>query len=131
LIGCPFLLEVHLPKVRLAEPDWTRYTLADGEDWVEFRNCLSWGQRMRLAADTSIIEDGTARTDWGIYQSLRLLAYLRAWSFVDMDGRSSLPIGVDTIGGLDDATGDELVTLLSKHLEAMAPLKNAPTSTPA
>lgn len=115
---------------RFADVATTTYTLADGGDTVEFRNALTWGERTRLAADTSIIEDGTARVDWAIYQSRRLAVYLMGWSFKGMDG-AAIFATLESIEAMDGDTGDELAALLDTHLAAMASLKNAPASTPA
>jgi hypothetical protein len=121
----PFGGGEELPKSRFAALDTTRYTLSDGEDWVEFRNTLTWGERMKLAGDTSIVEAGEARVNWGVYQARRLLAYLKKWSFV-MPDKQPAPITADWVEGLDAATGEELDDLLTKHLIAQDALKNSP-----
>jgi hypothetical protein len=132
-----------LPKDRFAASNVTRFPLADGEDWVEFKNSLTWGEDMRLTADTSIIETVTekdeegeereeqkARIDWGVYNIHRLAAYLRSWSFVGPDEKTVVPISVESVAGLCDDVGAELLHLLEKHIKEQS-LKNSPTSTPA
>jgi hypothetical protein len=125
-----------LPRNRFAEREVTRYQLADGEDWVEFRNALRWGEQLRLVSDTSVLDTVTAtdedgketrrivgRADMGIYQAQRLLAYLYAWSFVRMDD-SPAPLDIESVTGLSAEVGDELDSLLANHLAAQVALKN-------
>ncbi len=118
-----------MPKNRFAIPDITRYSLADGEDWVEFKNGLTWGERIRLSLSYSDIQNGRGEIDWGRYNPKRLEAYLSAWSFADPEG-NGIPIDGDTLDSLSEETGDELIGLLDKHLAEQDALKNSTPSTP-
>ncbi len=132
-----------MPTNPLSMAGTTRRDLANGKDWVKFRDALDFGRDLRLTADTSVIETVTetdeegaevrrtrARVDWGIYQLHRLAAYIKEWSFLNADGSSPLPVSVASISRLDPEIGTELVSLLDAHLAEVA-LKNSPKSTRA
>ena len=101
-----------------------RYTLADGEDWVEFRKELSYAESQKVEAGAlrgkvdQSSQELDIDIDWAAYGVSRLAGWVVDWSFTDQDG-SKEPVTAQSIGLLNQATAEELGGLLDKHLEGL------------
>lgn len=103
----------------------TRYPLADSDDWVEFRNQLSYGEARQIesaalqpkvaaGADSNVVD---VAVDWSVYEVVRLAAWCKAWSFTLPNGKQSRP-SRRMVDALTPATVGELSDLLDAHLAA-------------
>lgn len=106
----------------------TRYPLADGEDWVEFRSELSYAetQAVESGAFTGKLDKESREVDigidWAAYGVTRLAGWIADWSFTHDDGKDKgkpVPTTKTWIGRLSPATAEELGELLDKHVEAL------------
>jgi len=102
----------------------TRYDLADGEDWVEFRSELSYAESQQVESGAFVgkldqeTQEMDVGVDWAAYGVNRLSGWIADWSFTGDDGKK-VSTTRTWIGRLSDATAQELGELLDKHIEAL------------
>lgn len=94
-----------------------RLSLSEG-DWVEVKRELSTGERRRMFAAMRPATQGTD-VDVTLYQQVRTLAYVVAWSFLDPQGAPA-PVSAAAYDMLQDDTSQELHEALDAHESQMA-----------
>jgi hypothetical protein len=126
-------------KYRFVKPATRHYDLSDG-DWVEFKQLLSVGDKLKVeSAGFSHVSrtegDGPAtaemRVNWREMKLVRLLTWLAEWSFMSEDGKKRKPINRENIEGLDPDTFAELEGELDRHIESMESERHSQSGDPA
>jgi hypothetical protein len=115
-------------KNRFVKTGAVRYDLPDGEDWIEIKERLNFGEQQRLAGGalgraTGILSGNVeVPFDFEQYEILRMLLWLVDWSFVSYsaDGKPGKPIRItkDALTNLDSDTATEISAIIVRHIEA-------------
>lgn len=111
-------------QCRVVDPETVTIQIS-GEDWIEVKKRLSYGEfnKMQASLVSEIRQDGRVTPNLENVEIAQVLAYLVDWSLIDSKGKT---IPIDTEGrkraaveSLHKDTVKEIVAAVTAHVEAM------------
>jgi len=109
-------------KLRFVQAGTVRKELADGEDWIEIKERLSYGEQQRLAggalgkASGMLTGNIEVPFDFEQYEILRMFLWITDWSFTNERGKE-VKVTRAALANLDPDVAEEISAIIVAHIE--------------